>query len=460
MSTQKVKEAAPVVAEEKLDFKKVLPIFIVVMVDLLGLTIIIPLLPLYAASLQISPFLIGVLNAVYPVAQLIGAPILGRLSDRYGRKPVLIASQVGTLIGFILLGFANTFVLLLVSRLIDGFSGGNISTAQAMMADSTTEKTRTQGLGLIGAAFGLGFTVGPVIAFTALALSGNNYRAPAFIAALFSLASVLLSIFWLKETQDPTHRNATPATSVFNPTAIFKALGNPQVGLLLLLAFAQQFAFGGFENVIPLFNVSRLGLNASGNALVFVFVGIIVVAIQGGLIGRWSRQWGERKLIFAGLALLTIALALTALTPAVPTPWYSRAELQTELHATQTSATTAQAGAQVVLPAEANKGWGGLAWLLLAMIPASVGGGILQPSINSLITKRVTPQQRGEMLGTSAAMVSAANVFAPLVGFALFQTVSISSPFWLWAAVMALLFIWAIQRLKPGRETVGVATPS
>lgn len=452
MSVKKVKTSTAVAAEEKLDFKKVLPIFVVVMVDLLGLTIIIPLLPLYAASLQISPLVIGVLNAVYPVAQLIGAPILGRLSDRYGRKPVLIASQLGTLIGFILLGFANTFALLFLSRLIDGFSGGNISTAQAMMADSTTEKTRTQGLGLIGAAFGLGFTVGPVIAFAALALSGNNYRAPAFIAALFSLASVLLSIFWLKETQDPTHRSMDAATSVFNPTALFKALKNPQVGLLLLLAFAQQFAFGGFENVIPLFNVSRLGLNASGNALVFVFVGIIVVAVQGGLIGQWSRRYGERKLIFAGLALLTLALALTALTPAVPAPWYSRTELQAELHATQSGAT----GAQVILPADTNKGWSGLAWLLVAMIPASVGGGILQPSINSLITKRVTPQQRGEMLGTSAAMVSAANVLAPLIGFALFQAVSISSPFWLWAVVMAGLLIWAVQRLKPGREIASV----
>ena len=454
MSAKKVKTPTVVAVEEKLDFKKILPIFVVVMVDLLGLTIIIPLLPLYAAALQVSPFMIGVLNAVYPVAQLIGAPILGRLSDRYGRKPVLIASQLGTLLGFLVLGFANSFALLFVSRLIDGFSGGNISTAQAMMADSTTEKTRTQGLGLIGAAFGLGFTVGPVIAFASLALSGNNYRAPAFIAALFSLASVLLSIFWLKETQDPTHRSKAVTTSIFNPAALFKALGNPQVGLLLLLAFAQQFAFGGFENVIPLFTVSRLGLNASGNALVFVFVGIIVVAVQGGLIGQWSRRYGERKLIFAGLALLAVALALTALTPSVPAPWYSHSELQAELHATQSGAPTTQTSAQVILPADTNKGWSGLTWLLIAMIPASIGAGILQPSINSLITKRVTPQQRGEMLGTSAALVSAANVLAPLVGFALFQAVSISSPFWLWAVVMAGLFVWAWQRLKPGREVM------
>ena len=455
MST-KTKKAPSVQAsaqtEEKIDFKKILPIIAVVMVDLLGLTIIIPLLPLYAASLQITPLLIGVLNAIYPVTQLIGAPILGRLSDRYGRKPILVVSQLGTLFGFLLLGFANSFWLLLLSRAIDGFSGGNISTAQAMIADTTTEKTRTQGLGLIGAAFGLGFTVGPVLAFASLALSGNNYRVPAFIAAFFSLISVLLSAFWLQETQDPTHRSETHSSNLFHPSALFKALQNPQVGLLLLLAFAQQFAFGGFENVIPLFNVSRLGLNASGNALVFVFVGIIVVAVQGGLIGKWSRRWGERKLIFAGLALLALALALTALTPARPAPWYSRAELQAELHAAQPGSTLSATGNQVALPGDTNKGWIGLVWLLIAMIPASIGGGILQPSINSLITKRVTPKQRGEMLGTSAALVSAANVLAPLVGFALFEAVSISAPLWLWAGVMALLFVWAVQQLKPGRE--------
>ncbi|MCE7984423.1 MAG: MFS transporter [Caldilinea sp. CFX5] len=440
---------------EKLDYKRILPILAVVMVDLLGLTIIIPLLPIYAASLAITPLLIGLLNATYPLTQLIGAPILGRLSDRYGRKPILIASQVGTLAGFLLLGFANSFWLLLCARALDGLSGGNIATAQAMITDSTTEKTRTQGLGLIGAAFGLGFTIGPVLAYVALALSGNNYRAPAFVAAGFSAISVLLSTFWLHETHDPAQRSTDVAAHRFHPTALFKAFGNPQVGFLLLLVFVQQFAFGGFENVIPLFTVSRLGLNASGNALIFVFVGLLVTIVQGGLIGKWSRRYGERNLIFAGLALLALALALTATTPAQPPPWYSQAELRNELHTAQAGTTLATAGAQLHLPGDENKGWGGLIWLLIAMIPASVGGALLQPSINSLLTKRVSQQRRGEILGTSAGAVSLANVLAPLVGFALFQAVSISAPLWLWAGVAALLLLWARRRLGPG---VDVAT--
>lgn len=152
--------------DEKLDFKKILPVFVIVLVDLLGLTIIIPLLPFYATSFGASPFVIGLLGATYPILQFIGAPLLGRLSGRYGRRPVLIVSQIGTLVGFILLGFANTLFLLFVSRAIDGFSGANIATAQAVITDSTTAKTRTQGLGLIGAAFGLGYIIGPIIAFS------------------------------------------------------------------------------------------------------------------------------------------------------------------------------------------------------------------------------------------------------------------------------------------------------
>src|SRR6185369_6653532 len=155
----------------------------------------IPLLPLYATAFGANALMIGVIGAAYPLMQLIGAPILGSLSDRYGRKPVLIFSQIGTFIGFLLLGLANAIPLLIISRLIDGISGANIVTAQAAITDSTTPQTRAQGLGLIGAAFGLGFVLGPAIAGIALALTGNDYRVPAYIAAGFSLVSIFLTIF-------------------------------------------------------------------------------------------------------------------------------------------------------------------------------------------------------------------------------------------------------------------------
>lgn len=159
------------------------------------------------------------------------------------------------------------------ARLIDGFSGGNIATAQAVISDSTNEKTRTQGLGLIGAAFGLGFIVGPIIAFIALAASGNNYAAPAYVAAAFSLISILLTWFWLEESYPAEKRGVVQKQSAFSFGAMLDALRHPAVGVLLILIFAQQIAFGGFEQILSLFTLTTLGLGARGNAVLFVFGG-------------------------------------------------------------------------------------------------------------------------------------------------------------------------------------------
>lgn len=432
-------------AADKLDFKKILPVFAIVLIDLLGLTIIIPLLPLYAATFGADPATIGLLSAAYPVMQLIGAPILGRLSDRFGRKPVLIISQLGTLVGFILLGLANSLLILFISRLIDGISGANIATAQAIIADSTTEKTRTQGLGLLGAAFGLGFIIGPVIAFVALAVSGNNFHVPAFVAAFFSAASVVLSVVWLPETH-PTPTGAQAAESAFSLQALGKLMAHPGLTLLLMLAFAQQIAFGGFEQLLALFTLNRLGLNASGNAVIFVFVGIVVVLVQGYFIGRWSRRLGDRRLIYLGLATLAVGLTLMAFTPNQPPPWYNKAEITREL--TAQAVTGSNQSLAIALPDDSNLGFWGLGWLLVTMVPAGIGGGILQPSINSLITKRVGANERGGVLGLSAALVSGANVLAPLMGGWLFQRSGIL-PFVVWGLIMAALLLAAWQWLKP-----------
>jgi DHA1 family tetracycline resistance protein-like MFS transporter len=442
--------------EDKLDFKKILPIFVIVLIDLLGMTVIIPLLPLYSASFGATPLMIGVIGAAYPVMQFIGAPLLGRLSDRYGRRPVLVISQTGTLVGFLLLGFANSLWLLLLSRLIDGLSGANISTAQAAIADSTSEKNRTQGLGLIGAAFGLGFVAGPIIAFVSLAISGNNFHVPAFIAAAFSLASIVLTWLWLPETLPAERRGAANGQKTsFSFGALFQALAHPQVGLLLALIFAQQIAFGGFEQLLSLFTLNRLGLDASGNAIIFVFVGIIVVVVQGGLIGRWSRKYGDRKLIFAGLGLLAAGLILTALVPKVPPPGYSQAELQAQLTANvgfRTHENPTTRSLAVEIPDDDQTGWLGLIVILAAMVPAAVGGGVLQPSINSLITKRIDPLEVGGMLGISAALLSAANAIAPLIGGLLFQVIGPAAPFLLGGLMLLALLALALQKLKPGGE--------
>lgn len=447
-----------IASDDKLDFKRVLPVFIVVLIDLLGLTIIIPLLPLYAASFQADAATIGLLGATYPVMQFIGAPLLGRLSDRYGRKPILIISQIGTLIGFLILGFANTLALLFFSRALDGLSGANISTAQAIISDSTSEKTRTQGLGLLGAAFGLGFIVGPVIAFIALGLSGNNYHVPAFVAALFSLLSIILTVRLLPETHPPEKRGSASRRTPLSLGAMIHALRTPLVGILLVLMFAQQIAFGGMEQILALFTLNRLGMNASGNSALFVYVGLIVVMVQGYFIGKWSRALGERRLIYLALGLLTIGLLLIALVPPQPVPWYSREAVAQELSARGGRAHEMPVTQDIAiqLPPDDSTGWAGLVVLLIAMIPAAVGGGILQPSINSLLTKQVDPSERGGILGISASFLSAANALAPLLGGLLFQIGGATAPFFLWAALMGILFAASLALIRP--QTPAVAT--
>src|SRR3990172_3969981 len=312
---------------EKLDFKRILPVIVIVFVDLLGLSIIIPLLPLFAARFSATPLVIGILQAAYPLMQFVGAPILGGLSDRFGRKPILIVSQIGTLAGFILLGFSNTLWLLFLSRIIDGLSGANISTAQAAIADSTNEKTRTQGLGLVGAAFGVGFILGPIIAFIVLAASGQNYQAVAFTAAFFSLVSILLTSFWFKETLTEDTNPAAARKSPFKFGALLRALGHPTIGFLLILMFFYQVAFGGYEQLFPLFTFTRLGMDARDTSGLFVLAGFFIVLVQAGFVGRWSKQKGDRWLVLMGLSTLAVGLIGTALTPATPVPWYEKAKV-------------------------------------------------------------------------------------------------------------------------------------
>lgn len=425
---------------EKLDFKRILPIIVIVFVDLLGLSIIIPLLPLYAARFSATPWVIGILQATYPMMQFLGAPILGRLSDRFGRKPILVASQIGTLAGFILLGFANTLTLLFISRIIDGLSGANISTAQAAIADSTNEKTRTQGLGLIGAAFGLGFVLGPVIAFIVLAATGQNYQAVAFTAAFFSFASILLTIFWFRET---ITADSVPVSKrrPFSFGAMLDALRRPQIGFLLIVMFFYQIAFGGYEQLFSLFTLTRLGMDARDTSGLFVLAGIFIIVVQGGLIGRWSKQQGDRWLVILGISALAIGLIGTALTPAIPVPWYDKTKVMQTL-AGEGAVHVSLQTIQIHLPDQAERGWMGIIWLLIASFPAALGGGVLQPAVNSLITKSSGKSEVGGMLGVSSGMYSAANAIAPLFYGFLFQWFGAPVPFFVGGLI--LLTLWLI----------------
>jgi DHA1 family tetracycline resistance protein-like MFS transporter len=431
---------------EKLDFKRILPILVIVFVDLLGLSIIIPLLPLYAARFSATPFVIGFLQATYPLMQFLGAPILGRLSDRFGRKPVLVVSQIGTLAGFILLGFSNTLLLLFISRIIDGLSGANIATAQAAISDSTNEKTRTQGLGLIGAAFGMGFILGPVIAFIVLAATGQNYRAVAFTAAFFSLASILLTLFWFRETKTSDSPSASKRRA-FSFAAMSSALRRPQIGFLVFLMFFYQIAFGGYEQLFSLFTLTQLGMDARDTSGLFVLAGLFIVVVQGGFVGRWSKQKGDRWLVILGVSTLAIGLIGTALTPRVPVPWYERNRVLESL-AGEGDVRVSLQSIQVDLPDPSVRGWLGITWLVMASFPAALGGGVLHPAVNSLITQSSDRTEVGGMLGISAASYSAANAVGPIFYGSLFQWFGAPVPFMAGGLILLLLWMLAPRHIK------------
>lgn len=448
VNSQPMTETTQTLPEDKLDFKRILPILVIVFVDLMGLSIIIPLLPLYAARFGADPLTVGVLQASYPLMQFVGAPILGRLSDRFGRKPVLIASQIGTLSGFILLGFASTLFLLFISRIVDGLSGANIATAQAAIADSTNEKTRTQGLGLIGAAFGVGFVLGPVLAFIVLAATGQNYQAVAWTAALFSFISIMLTTFWFKETiQNAADPVASRKRRPFSFEALRKAVSNPAILLLVVIMFFYQVAFGGYEQLFSLFTLVRLGMDARDTSGLFMLAGIMIIVVQAGLVGRWSKKYGDRWLALMGIGTLAIGLIGTGLTPAVPVPWYEKARVL-ESMAGEGEFRVSMQDINIELPDESANGWLGIGWLVMASIPAAIGGGTLHPAINSLVSKASDKSEVGGNLGLSAAAYSAANAIAPLFYGSLFQWLGAPIPFLAGGVILLALFLFAPRVIK------------
>ncbi len=426
----------------KLDYSRVIPIFALTFVDILGLTIILPLLHIYALRFGASPLEIGLVAAAFPLAQLVGVPVMGALSDRFGRKPLLLISQITTCISFIMLGAANTLTLVILSRVIDGLFGANIATAQAALSDITTPETRAQGLGLTGAAFGLGFILGPVISLLTLEFT-DNLALPAYIAAAYSFVSILLTLLAFKETLPPEKRRSRTLVS-----GLPRLLANPRINVLLLLMFAQQLIFFGFESLLGLFTLSRLGLLGQGNAIIFIVVGVLLVTVQARYIGRWSRKYGERKLVYVALALLASGLILFALTPEQPHPFYVKQIVQNRL-LESTSSTEAIIGEiRVPLPENGNNGIGGFLWVLAAIVPISVGAGLIRPNLNSLMTKQVGSGDYGGVLGVSAAMVSLANAAAPLLGGFIFQRFGVTQPFWWGGLLMGLLFVASLVLIR------------
>jgi MFS family permease len=264
--------------------------------------------------------------------------------------------------------------------------------------------------------------------------------------------SILLSAFWLKETLPKEKRGTGENKASFSFRSLFSAVKHPTVGFLLVLMFFQQIAFGGFEQFLSLFTLSRLGLNAVGNTIVFVYVGAILIVVQGGLIGRWSRRFGDRRLVLGALVALSLGLIIIGITPKQTVPWYSQAALVEELSVddgTEFGEVQTIEDIEVELPEDGNSGYLGLLWFLVAMIPIAVGGGVLRPGINSLITKRVGLLEVGGILGISAAFSSMANAASPVIGGVMFEYVGYTAPFVVSGVLIGVLFFFAVRRIQP-----------
>lgn len=384
-----------------MDNKRLFSVIFVVFVDLLGFGLILPLLPYYAETFGASDFTTGLLVAAYAAMQLIGAPILGRLSDRFGRRPILLVSIFGTFLGFILLGFANSLWILFASRILDGFTGGNLSVAQAYISDVTDEKNRSKGLGLVGAAFGIGFIIGPA---TGGFLSQWGYAVPAFLAAGLAFINLGLVAFWLPESLTPEKRaTMTEKKPSVNLSALWKALQRPFSGSLLITRFFFGLPFAIFQTIFSLYALKKFELGAQETGLVLAYVGLLSVFVQAFLIGRLTQRFREDILIPVAVVVMAFSLLGWAFAPTV-------------------------------------------VWLLIVLTPTAIAGGVLNTILASTLTKAVEPQEVGGILGLSTSIESLTRVIAPTLGGALLGWAGTAAPGIFSAAMLGLLsvYVWRV----------------
>jgi len=364
------------------------PIFLIVLVDVFGMTLIIPLLPSYAKKFGASDLAVGCIYAAFAICQLIAGPVLGRISDRVGRRRTLIVSQIGTFIGFIILGVANTLWLLFLSRIIDGLTAGNLSIAQAYISDVTKPSERTKAFGLIGIAFGAGFLLGPAISGF---LSKYGYHVPAMAAAGLSLCSVICTVVLLpKVTARP---RPTGTTSRVREFMSFFRRPEPRLRLMGFFLFTLSFSMivaGG----LALFFYHRFGWGPEQTGYVYAFSGLVGGLVQGGLIGRLAKRMGEEKLTALGFVTMAIGYGLLGFVHDIP-------------------------------------------MLLVTIVFSGFGSAVTRPALTTLLTKSVGPDEQGAALGVNQSFSSIAQIIGPILAGWLIQH-DLFTPYGLVAGAIAL----------------------
>jgi len=382
-----------------------------VLVDILGLTIILPLLPFYAEHLGASATVVGMLISSYAFCQLIAGPILGRLSDTMGRKPLLIVSQIGTLIGFLILAYANQLWVVFLSRIIDGLTAGNLSLAQAYIADVTAPENRAKSFGVIGIAFGIGFLVGPGISGF---LSQYGYSYPILAAAFLSASSIVCTATLLPKvephTVDGDRGPAGRRLSVFNWKSYAEYFSRPGLGALLWQFFFFAFYFSLFISGFALFAQRRYmwhghPVGAREVGYIFAYVGFLGIILQGALMGRLVKWLGERTLVWTGFGVASGVGAWLAWTFTIPQ-------------------------------------------LLVNTTFGSYGTGVLRPAVTSLITQKAGKREQGVILGLTQSLTSVSAIIAPIIAGSLIDAGYLN----IWAySVAAVAFVGMLVSLRAAK---------
>jgi MFS family permease len=381
-------------------------LFLIVFVDLVGFGMIIPVLPLYAKAYEPGPFLFGLLMASYSLMQFLFSPVLGRLSDRFGRRPVLLLSLIGAAVGYGLLAIADTLALLLASRVIAGIFAGNISAAQAVIADTTGPEGRARGMGILGAAFGLGFIAGPALGAL---LDWIAPWMPGATAATTSLIACGLTWLFLPETRW-TSRAPAPAPLGIEALARRVSVRQPALLLCLALVLLLIVAFSAFEVTFAQYLDEAYGFDKPRIYLLFTYAGLLAALVQGGAVGPLARRIGEARLVALGSALSAVALGALPLVDSVPA-------------------------------------------LLTLLAVLALGQGVTAPSLSSLTSRLVEHDRVGGVLGIYQSMSSLGRIIGPFVGQFALGGLGLAWPYWIAAGldVVAAICAAILVVLVPAR---------
>ncbi|MBL0060976.1 MAG: MFS transporter [bacterium] len=376
-------------------------LFLTIFVDLLGFGLIIPALPFYAESFGASYITIGLLSASYSLMHFLFSPLWGRLSDRIGRRPVMLIGLAGSALAFLMFGLSSTLVMLFAARILAGIlSSATLPTAQAYIADTTSPEDRAKGMGLIGAAFGMGFIFGPALGGI---LTKYGYGFPALVAAGLSTINFFWALWKLPETL--TNKSDESQRKMLSPDALKFIFSTPVLAVLIGIFFVQVYAFSQMEATFALFSEHRLGLDAEHVGWILAEVGIISAIIQGGLMGRLVRAYGEAKLAHIGLVLMAIGLFVIGFVRTTPQ--------------------------------------------MIAAVPLlAIGSALMNPTINSLISKSAPPDKQGLTMGTAQSLGALARVFGPPSGTGLFQLFGPSAPYFVGGLLIA-----SVSWIRIGKKT-------